>query len=108
METDDPATLDHVMARLAAGDLAYAVTLAQGWCRPIGLLVTTLLTERDRRIVVEYLQQQAAGDPSPSHTVGRMFELAPATVRQVCSRALRKVRAVLGGDPSPTQGSRVA
>jgi hypothetical protein len=200
MESDEPANLEQVMARLAAGDLAYVVTLAQGWYRPIASLVRRLLremgrpdlarqpdevdglvidacfaiaaraggwrpgnaspwhwarrairaelarvighrcteldehvgdrrepvaidgvdydvlvvadprfasfdevlrsctSERDRRIVVEYLQQQAAGDPSPSHTVGRMFALAPATVRQVHSRAMRKVRSVLDDD----------
>ena len=65
-------------------------------------------SDRDRRIVVEYLQQQSAGDPSPSHTVGQMFGLTPATVRQVCSRALRKVRRVLGHEPPPSEGSRAA
>src|SRR5438067_662844 len=172
METDDPAQLDHVMAHLAGGDLAFAITLANGWHAPIARLVRTLLremgrsdlardreeveghvidacfvigaevarsfghrcvelddgqydgcppapvdmvdydelvernprfasfddvlrectSERDRRIVVEHLQQQAAGDPSPSHTVGQMFDLAPATARQGISRAMRKVR----------------
>ena len=210
METDDPAQLDHVMAHLAGGDLAFAVTLANGWHAPIARLVRTLLremgrpdltgdreevaghvidacfviadraggwrpgeappwlwarfairaevarsighrcvelddsqydgcppvpvdmvdydelvernprfasfddvlrectSERDRRIVVEYLQQQAAGDPSPSHTVGQMFDLAPATARQVFSRAMRKVRRVLGNQPPPSEGSRAA
>ena len=65
-------------------------------------------SERDRLIVVEYLQQQAACDPSPAHTVGHMFGLAPATVRQVCSRALRKVHTVLDHEPPPSEGSRAA
>ena len=210
MQTDEPAQLDRVMARLADGDAAYAVTLAKEWHEPIARLVRTLLremgrrdlardrdevaglvldacfviadraggwrpggappwvwarfairaevarsighrcveldeqrknecppapvemvdydglverdprfasfddvlrectSERDRRIVVEYLQQQAAGDPSPANTVGHMFGLAPATVRQVCSRALRKVRRVLGDEPPPSEGSRAA
>jgi hypothetical protein len=210
MQTDEPAQLDRVMARLADGDVAYAVTLAKEWQGPIARLVRTLLhemgrrdlardrdevaglvldacfviadraggwrpggappwvwarfairaevarsighrcvelddqrhdecqaapvdmvdydelverdprfasfddvlrectTERDHRIVVEYLQQQAAGDPSPAHTVGHMFGLAPATVRQACSRALRKVRKVLGDEPPPSEGSRAA
>jgi len=210
MESDDPAQLDRVMARLAAGDMAYAVTLAKGCERPIARLVRTLLcemgrrdlahdrdevaglvldacfviadrsggwrpggappwvwarfairaevarsighrcvelddrrhderepepvdivdydelverdarfasfddvlrgctSERDRRIVVEYLQQQSAGDPSPAITVGRMFGLESATVRQVFSRAMRKVRTVLGDEPPPSEGSRAA
>jgi len=65
-------------------------------------------SERDRRIVIEYLQQQAAGDPSPSHTVGQMFGLTPATARQVFSRAMRRVRRVLGDEPPPSEGSRAA
>ena len=210
METDEHAQLDRVMARLAAGDVAYAVTLAKDWQGPIARLVRTLLremgrsdlardrdevtglvldasfvvadraggwrpggappwiwarfairaevarsighrcveladhchdecqpapvdmvdydelvardprfasfddvlrectSERDRGIVVEYLQQQAAGDPSPAHTVGHMFGLAPAAVRQVCSRAMGKVRKVLGDEPPPSEGSRAA
>lgn len=210
METDDPAKLDRVMARLADGDVAYAVTLAEGWQRPLARLVRALLlamgrrdlagdrdevtglvldacfviadraggwrpggappwvwarfairadiartighrcvelddqcfdegqpapvdtvdydelvardprfatfddvlrectSERDRRVVIEYLQQRAAGDPSPAHTVGHMFGLQPATVRQVHSRAMRKVRGVLGDEPPPSEGSRAA
>ena len=42
METDDPAQLDHVMAHLAAGDLAFAVTLATGvTVLFVGFLVAT-------------------------------------------------------------------
>jgi hypothetical protein len=213
MQSDEPAQLDYVMARLAAGDLAFVFALANGWRGPIERLVRTLLramgradlagnrdevdglvidacfviadraggwrpggappwrwarlairaeiarsighrcielddrgedecraapigpvdivdydelverdprfasfddvlrdctSDRDRRIVVEYLQQQSAGDPSPSHTVGQLFDLAPATVRQVFSRAMRKVRKVLGDEPPPSEGSRAA
>ena len=210
MEMDEPAQLDVVMARLAAGDLAYAVTLERGWHGPIARLVRTLLREmgrsdlarnraevaglvfdacfvmaeraggwrpgaappwlwarfairaeiaraighrcvelddhrhdeghpapvdmadydelvgrdprfasfdevlrectsdRDRRIVVEYLQQQAGGDPSPAHTVGAMFGLEPPAVRKAFSRAMQKVRKLLGDDPPPSEGSRAA
>src|SRR5258708_34481621 len=48
METDDPVQLDHVMAHLAAGDLAFAVTLANGWHAPIARVVRPLLRERGR------------------------------------------------------------
>ena len=211
METDEPAQLDHVMARLADGDPAYVFTLEQGWREPIARLVRTLLcemgrrdlagdrdevaglvldacfviadraggwrpgsappwrwarfairaeiaraighrcvelddhrheadlqtapvymadydelverdprfasfddvlrgctSERDRCIVVEYLQQQAGGDPSPSHTVGLMFGLTPAAVRKVVSRAMHKLRTVLGDELPPSEGSRAA
>ena len=210
MELDEPAQLDRVMARLADGDVAYLVTLENGWRGPIARLVRALLremgrsdlardrdevtglvfdarfviadraggwrpggappwvwarfairaeiarsighrcveldddhhdecapasldmagydelvardprfasfdevlrecaSERDRRIVIEYLQQQAGGDPSPAHTVGRMFGLEPAAVRQAFSRAMRKIRKLLGDEPPPSEGSRAA
>ena len=57
METDDPAQLDHVMAQLAGGDLAFAVTLANGWHAPIARLVRTLLREMGR--------PDLAGRPAP-------------------------------------------
>ena len=63
--------------------------------RSIFTPATTSITASNRRIVIEYLEQQAAGDPSPAHTVGQVFDLTPAAVRQVCSRTLRKVRALL-------------
>jgi len=49
MQTDEPAQLDRVMARLADGDAAYAVTLAKEWHEPIARLVRTLLREMGRR-----------------------------------------------------------
>ena len=39
---------------------------------------------------------------------GATAYLAPATVRQVSSRAMRKVRKVLGDEPPPSEGSRAA
>jgi DNA-directed RNA polymerase specialized sigma24 family protein len=68
----------------------------------------TCTSERNRRIVIEYLEQQAAGDPSPAHTVGQMFDVSPPAVRQVCSRALRKVRALVDRQPTSTEGPRAA
>jgi hypothetical protein len=65
-------------------------------------------SERDRGIVVEYLQQQAGGDPSPAHTVGAMFGLEPPAVRKAFSRAMQKVRRLLGDEPPPSEGSRAA
>jgi hypothetical protein len=51
-----------------------------------------LTSARDHEIVVEYLVQQAYGDPSPSHTVADQFGLGRPAVRQVVSRSLRRVR----------------
>jgi len=46
----------------------------------------------ESELVLLYAQQQAAGDPSPSHTVGAMLERSPEAVRQAFSRARRKLR----------------
>lgn len=47
---------------------------------------------RDAELVLLYAQQQDAGDPSPSHTVGALLERSPDAVRQANSRALRRLR----------------
>jgi DNA-directed RNA polymerase sigma subunit (sigma70/sigma32) len=58
------------------------------------VILRRLTSARDHEIVVEYLVQQAHGDPSPSHTVADLFGLGRPAVRQVVSRSLRRVRGV--------------
>lgn len=55
--------------------------------------VHAVLSERDRRVFLEYRVQQAMDDPSPAHTVGAMHAMTPAAVRQVVSRANRRLAA---------------
>lgn len=51
-----------------------------------------VLAESDRELVLLYAQQQDAGDPSPSHTVGALVGRSPEAVRQAFSRARRRLR----------------
>ena len=81
---------DLVLTRLRCGDPRLA------------LMLTTLkanLSERDYLVVVEYLQQQSFGDPSPSHTVGRLYGVKPDNVRQIYHRARKRMRKLAADDP---------
>ncbi len=53
----------------------------------------------DREVLLRYVQQQAAGDPSPSHTVAADLGLPPPVVRQRACRARRRLRRVVECDP---------
>jgi hypothetical protein len=55
-------------------------------------------SERDRRVHVEYRRQSASGDRSPAHTVGALFDLSPANVRQIDRRVRAKLQALAGSD----------
>ncbi|MBC8364687.1 MAG: hypothetical protein H8E59_06765 [Actinobacteria bacterium] len=66
------------------------------------LMLTTLkdnLSERDYLVVVEYLQQKGLGDPSPSHTVGRIYALRPDNVRQIYRRARKRMQGLVDDVP---------
>ena len=81
---------DLVLTRLRCGDPRLA------------LMLTTLkanLSGRDYLVVVEYLQQQSFGDPSPSHTVGRLYRVKPDNVRQIYHRARKRMRKLAADDP---------
>ena len=81
---------DLVLTRLRCGDPRLA------------LMLTTLkanLSGRDYLVVVEYLQQQSFGDPSPSHTVGRLYRVKSDNVRQIYHRARKRMRKLAADDP---------
>lgn len=46
----------------------------------------------DAELVLRYLQHKAAGDPSPSHTVGAQLGRRPEAVRQAYHRARARLR----------------
>lgn len=46
----------------------------------------------DGELVLRYLQQKAAGDPSPAHTVGAQLGRRPDAVRQAFRRARTRLR----------------
>jgi DNA-directed RNA polymerase specialized sigma24 family protein len=54
--------------------------------------------ELHRRVHLEYRQQVGLGDPSPSRTVGAMFGLSEANVRQIDRRVRKQLTAVVATD----------
>ncbi len=49
------------------------------------------LPERNRNLFLEYRLQQELGDPSPANTVGEMYGLEPANVRQIVRRVRQRL-----------------
>lgn len=85
----EPEALD-TLERLAVHDSRCALLLAA--------LVEAVPTA-DREVLLRYAQQQAAGDPSPAHTVAADLGLSPPIVRQRACRARRRLRRVIEHDP---------
>lgn len=56
-------------------------------------------TDVQRRVHLEYRLQKAMGDPSPSKTVGALFDLSPANVRQIDRRVRTALTEVVVADP---------
>jgi len=54
--------------------------------------VSEAANERDQAVHLEYQTQKHLGDRSPAHTVGAMFDLSPANVRQIDTRVRRRIR----------------
>lgn len=57
---------------------------------------------RDAAVHVEYRLQQCCGDPSPAVTVGEMFGLTPANVRQINRRVRARLRRLVDREPRYT------
>lgn len=83
----------------AGGETGYDVT-PETWARlaaankQLGLLdeaLTTVASERDRWLFIEYLTQQGGGDPSPALTVGTIYGLQAANVRQIVRRQRQRL-----------------
>jgi DNA-directed RNA polymerase specialized sigma24 family protein len=60
--------------------------------------LTSLVSERDLRVVLLFAVQQTQGDPSPSHTVADATGLRPDNVRQIVSRTRRSLAELVGSD----------
>lgn len=50
------------------------------------------VSERDRTLLLETRLQASLGDPSPATTVGMLFDMQPAAVRQAVKRAKDRLR----------------
>jgi hypothetical protein len=61
-------------------------------CALLASALAEVATRRDRRILLAYKAQSAAGDPSPARTVGDQFAMKPDAVRQVVARVRRRLR----------------
>jgi DNA-directed RNA polymerase sigma subunit (sigma70/sigma32) len=63
------------------------------------------VSERDRAVFVEYLLQTDLGDPSPAVTVGAVFGLQAANVRQIVKRTRTRLAGPARTDDiCPTMG----
>lgn len=84
------------------GDELGAVLTKLAGRDPRCALVRTALRDelgpRDAEVLLRYVVQQNTGDPSPSHTVAVEMGLQPPTVRQVASRARRKLAKAISRD----------
>ncbi|MGZ4703830.1 MAG: hypothetical protein ACXWCM_03090 [Acidimicrobiales bacterium] len=66
--------------------------------RLLGEAIDRFASDRDRRVVRQFLLQKAYGDPSPSHTVAHDLGLSPENVRQIVSRVRRRLRELPADD----------
>lgn len=81
---------DRCLARLAAVDPEVALLSA-------GLALVA--SPRDRLVFLEVGIQTALGDPSPAVTVGALYGMKPASVRQQSRRTRLRLRALAESDP---------
>lgn len=70
--------------------------------------VREIASPRDAEVHFQYQAQKSMGDPSPANTVGAMFHLSPANVRQIDRRVRRKLSALVASDASFAALVRVA
>jgi hypothetical protein len=77
-------------ARLAASDQRVAL---------LGEALELVASRRDRLVFVELGIQVAMGDPSPAVTVGALYGMKPASVRQQSRRTKLRLRALADAEP---------
>lgn len=77
-------------ARLAAKDQRVAL---------LGEALDLVASQRDRLVFVELGIQVALGDPSPAVTVGALYGMKPASVRQQSRRTRLRLRALAETEP---------
>ncbi|MGH9120288.1 MAG: hypothetical protein ACRD0A_21195 [Acidimicrobiales bacterium] len=67
-------------------------------CRLLRMAMDEALAPEEQELLLDYVVQCGSGDPSPSITVGAVFGLQPATVRQRVVRARRRLATTIAGD----------
>lgn len=86
--SEDP--VEACLARLAAGDRRVAL---------LDEALELVASRRDRLVFVELGIQVALGDPSPAVTVGALYGMKPASVRQQSRRTKLRLRALAETEP---------
>ena len=81
-EDPDELELLHDLAQFRPDVAAYA--------RALGEAATS---ERNQRVLLAYRLQSSLGDRSPAVTIGRRFDMTPASVRQVVKRTSDRLAA---------------
>lgn len=56
-------------------------------------------SDRDQELLLAYVVQQQAGDPSPAVTLSLLTGRSPDAVRQAVSRVRRSLRQLVADDP---------
>lgn len=84
-----PVDSDDSLVVLASAAAAPAAEPAVG---ALHEALTATCTPDDGELVLRYLQHKAAGDPSPSHSVGAQLGRHPDAVRQAFCRARTRLR----------------
>lgn len=97
------APFDAFVASFAALDLDLRDVLERRAAHdPLCTMVRDALvlvgSPRDQSMLLEYVAQRVAGDPSPARTVGRAFGVEPPAVRQVVRRMRVKLSRLAGED----------
>jgi hypothetical protein len=87
---DDDGAASDLLDRLA-GSHAAARVLREAF-------TAARVSDRDRRISLEYALQRHLGDASPASTVGQMFGVRPDHARQIVKRARDRVARVVAQD----------
>jgi hypothetical protein len=91
IETVDDGDLAEALTRLA-GCVPEAEMLQSGLCQ--------VASERDRMIWLEYVAEQAVGNPAPAGPVARAYGLTESNVRKIVQRVRKALRELAVGDPS--------
>lgn len=98
-EPEDPTPTDTSSEDADAIQLLDRLARRDGLCALLRAALERVATPRDRAIFLEHAGCRAGGDPSPSHTVGGLFDLAPPAVRKVVERVRKRLWALAADEP---------
>ncbi len=94
----EPDVLAYLGADPPPGETLGGLAESDERCRLLRRAIDAALSPVDQELFLGYELQRQSGDPSPAVTMGALFGLKPATVRQRVWRARRKLAAVVDTD----------